>query len=233
MAFRSRPLVVGLLMGACASRAEPTPAASEAAATASESAVIVPSAIAPASAAPSSAPPSKEELTKRAANMKAGDELEIGGGTVIKALRVGATNPSHSGWHRARSTGGGFSVELPYPFNDTEVRAPIETERTELRTFLVTTRTEGRLTWVASCMARPDGKFSKPNPEADALPDGKVVLHPIEAKGTPVKAYQRAIDLKDRRCFLIVEAQGGDPLPFEGDRRRFFESLKVEGKPVF
>ncbi|WP_437586123.1 hypothetical protein [Sorangium sp. So ce1000] len=43
----------------------------------------------------------------------------------------------------------------------------------------------------------------------------------------------RAADFEDMTCFLIVEAQGSDPLPPEADRLRFLQSLKRTGKPVW
>lgn len=203
---------------------------------ASSAVLPVPSITAPvieSSRASSGAPPSKAELAARAASMKAGDELELGEGVVMRAVRVGATEPTTNGWQRARSASGGFSVELPAPFNEAVIRAPMKKENTELRTYVVSLKTPGALAWTASCIARADGLFLKPDPEADALPRGKALLRPIETKGSPIQAYQREVALKGRRCFLIVEAQGTDPLPPKADRDRYFDSFKVEGDPVF
>lgn len=170
------------------------------------------------------AAPSKAEVAERLAGIGAGEEREIGAGVFMTMHRVQATEPLGDGWHLARSTEGAFSVEMPLPFNDFRTRARA-TDDVELRTHTVGGKTPGRLAFSASCMARRDGKLG---PEARAPGSDR-----SEVKGTPPAAHQRTVDFEDMTCFLIVEAQGPDPLPPEADRLRFLRSLKRTGKPVW
>ncbi|WP_437989694.1 hypothetical protein [Sorangium sp. So ce145] len=163
-------------------------------------------------------------MADRLAGIGPGEEREIGAGVFMVMHRVQATEPLGDGWHLARSTEGAFSVELPLPFNDFRTRAGA-TEDVELRTHTVGGKTPGRLAFSASCMARRDGKLG---PEGRAPGRDR-----LEVKGTPPAAHQRTVDFEDMTCFLIVEAQGSDPLPPEADRLRFLRSLERTGKPVW
>ena len=148
----------------------------------------------------------------------------MGGGTFMTLHRAQAAEPIGDGWHRARSTNGGFSVELPVPFNDLVIRGKT-TDEVEMRSYTVGAKTPGLLAWSATCVARRDGKLG---------PEGRgAVSTGIEALGTPTKAYQRTVALEDRTCVLIVEAQGTDPLPPEVDRNRFFQSFRSTGAPAW
>jgi len=70
---------------------------------------------------------------------------------------------------------------------------------------------------------RRDGKLG---------PEGRAPgLDKTEAKGTT--AFQRTVELDGMSCVLIVEAQGGDPLPSAADRNRFLQSFRMTGKPVW
>jgi hypothetical protein len=100
------------------------------------------------------------------------------------------------------------------------------TDNVELRSHIVGGKTAGLLTWAATCAARRDGKRG---------PDGGTgARDETEAMGTPITAYKRTIEFDDNtQCFLIVEAQGTDPLPPEADRNRFLQSFVRTGAPVW
>lgn len=171
----------------------------------------------PAAAAQPDDPSSRESMMKLLAGLKPGEERDVGNGTQFKLLRLQATEPIGGGWQRAASREGGFSVEIPLPFNELRIRAK-SSDKVEMRTFTVGGKTGGLLAWSASCIARNDGQFlHAPPPDA------------IEPKGTPVRAWQRSLTASGRMCFAIVEAQGTDPLPTEGDRNRFLRSLRITG----
>jgi hypothetical protein len=139
-------------------------------------------------------------------------------------FRAQASAPIGDGWHRAASTEGGFSVEVPLAFNDFRLRAET-TDKVPTRSYAIGAKTPGLLAWSATCTARRDGKLG---------PDGHAAnLDKTEAKGSPPTAFLRTVEFADRLCALIVEAQGSDPLPPEPSRRRFFESLKITGKPAW
>lgn len=158
------------------------------------------------------------------ADIGPGEEREIGVGVFMTMHRLQAIQPLGDGWHRAQSTEGAFSVELPLPFNDFRVRAQT-TDNVEMRTHTTGGRTPGLLAWSASCLVRRDGKLG---PEARAPGPGK-----LEVKGTPPVAHSRSVDFDDMTCILMVEAQGSDPLPPEADRLRFLHSLERTGSPVW
>ena len=146
----------------------------------------------------------------------------MGGGTFMKMHRIQATDPIGDGWHRATSTEGAFSVELPLAFNDFRIRAETA-DHVELRSHSIGAKTPGLLAWSATCMVRRDGKLG---------PDGRAPgVDKTEMKGTT--AFQRTVDLDGMSCILIVEAQGSDPLPSATDRDRFLRSLARTGNPVW
>lgn len=151
-----------------------------------------------------------------------GEEVEVEPNLYIAMFRQQASNPLPDGWHRAVSTEGGFSVELPLPFNDFRMRTEAK-DKVELRIHTIGSKSVGKLSYSATCMARRDGKPSEPG---TPKPSNKT-----ESMGTPIKAYARTVVWPDRLCMVIVEAQGDDPLPPEGVRNRFLNSLKQVGRP--
>lgn len=163
---------------------------------------------------------SKAAAAKALEGIVPGEEREMGDGVFFLMHRIQATAPLGDGWQKATSTQGGFSVEVPLPFNDLRIRAQTA-DHVEMRTHTVGGKTPGQLSFSASCMVRRDGKVLTP------------IADRIEALGTPVKAYQRSVELDGAVCALIVEAQGADPLPAEGERLRFLGSLKRTGPPLW
>ncbi len=153
-----------------------------------------------------------------------GEEREIGKGVFMTMHRIQATSPLGDGWNLARSTEGGFSVELPLPFNDFRIRAET-TDHVALRTHSVGAKTAapGLLAWSASCVVRRDGKLGP-----EGRPPGR---DETETKGT--KAVQRTVELEGIACVLVVEAQGTEPLPPRAESERFLRSLKITGKPTW
>jgi len=164
---------------------------------------------------------SAADATKELDGIQPGEEREVSDGVFLKMHRMQATEPIGDGWHRARSTEGGFSVELPLPFNDLRTRSKMK-DGVDSQNHTVGAKTPGQLAWSATCIVRADGR-----PGPDGRPAGG---DETQAKGTPVRAHTRTLALKDRTCVLTVEAQGSDPLPNEADRRRFLESFKRTAK---
>src|SRR5262249_4895069 len=146
----------------------------------------------------------KADLERALVGAKPGEEREIRKDTYITMFRQGATAPAPGGWQLAQSTKGGFSVELPLPFNDFRLRAKAD-DGVELRTDSVGAKSPGQLSWMATCVTRADGKI---DPKAKVPTADKT-----ESLGTPVRAWQRTIPLDGKVCVLVVEAQGRDPLP--------------------
>jgi hypothetical protein len=177
------------------------------------------------SEAPAPAPSegsSREEIAHHLAGIAPGEERVIGNGVSMKMHRLGATEPLGDGWNLARSTEGGFSVEMPLPFNDFRMKA-VTTDLVEMRSHSLGAKTPGLLAWSATCMARKDGQLS---PDHRAPAPSR-----IEMKGDPPTAQMRNVEFDDLSCVLVVEAQGQDPLPPEADRLRFLNSFKRTGKP--
>jgi hypothetical protein len=166
--------------------------------------------------------PSREEVAKALDGIQPGEERAFGDGVTMKMFRIGATAPLTGGWHLATSTEGGFTVELPLPFNDFRVRAKA-TDGVEIRSHSIGAKSPGLLAWTATCMARRDGKLGPD--ERPPAPER------TEALGSPIRAWTRTVDWDDRACVLTVEAQGTDPLPPEDDRVRFLRSLRRTGAP--
>ncbi len=165
---------------------------------------------------------SREAMEKKLSGIQTGEERQIAPDTFMKMHRVQATQPLGDGWQLAASTEGGFSVELPLPFNDFRIRSEAA-DHVELRMHTVGAKTPGKLAWTATCVVRADGKRG--------LDGGAPASDEPHALGSPEKAWERALDFDDASCRLIVEAQGSDPLPPEADRARFFRSFKRSGKP--
>lgn len=158
-------------------------------------------------------------IAERLAGIQPGEEREISPGVHMKMHRIQATNPVEGGWHRAVSTEGAFSVELPLAFNDFRTRTET-TDRVEIRSHSIGAKTPGLLAWSATCIGRRDGKALE-----GPVPDR------VEAKGD--KAFVRTVDGDGMRCVLVVEAQGSDALPSASDRERFFRSLARTGEPIW
>lgn len=149
--------------------------------------------------------------------MKEGEEREFGDGLSMKMHRLQAVNPIGDGWHRAVSTEGGFEVELPLPFNDFRTTGKTE-DGVILRSHSVGAKSEGLVAWSATCLVRDDGNLGPKAP-----PPGTDTTAP---RGTPPKAVIRNVQLDDRACVLVVEAQGTEPLPDSTTRDRFLRSFK-------
>jgi len=159
----------------------------------------------------------KAKLEQKLAGAQPGEEREVDPGSFMTMYRSQATAPLPDGWQLATSTKGGFSVELPLPFNDFRFRAELE-DHVELRTDTVGGKSPGLLAWTALCATRSDGKAGPPSAEP--------LTNKTESLGMPIRAWQRTIVLEHRVCMLIVEAQGTDPLPAEADIQRFLKSFK-------
>jgi hypothetical protein len=168
-----------------------------------------------------SLPATPEEVAQKLAGIQPGEEREMGDGAFMLIHRLQATAPIDDRWHLGTSTEGGFTVELPLPFNDFRQRMTT-TDGVEMRSHSVGAKSPGLLAWTATCMIRRDGKLGPDDP-----PPGK---DEITVLGSPPAAHQRSVQLADRVCILIVEAQGSDPLPPEADRLRFLQSLTVTGE---
>ena len=158
----------------------------------------------------------RSEVAASLEGIQPGEERAIGDAT-MEMHRMQAMAPLGDGWHRASSTKGGFSVELPLPFNDFRIRA-LATDGVGIHTDALGGKTPGLLSWMASCITRADGTAGPESPEPGDT-TGLV--------GDPPKAHQRTVVTEDRTCVLIVEAQGSDPLPDEATRLRFLRSLQL------
>jgi hypothetical protein len=73
--------------------------------------------------------------------------------------RIGAGVPDESGWCRATSTGGGFTVSLPNLFNDLTISAKAM-DGADVKTFVLGTRDARGVKFTAVAMYRADGKFT-------------------------------------------------------------------------
>jgi hypothetical protein len=167
---------------------------------------------------------SKPPAAASVADPRASEERSLGHGAFIKMHRTQATAPLGDGWNIATSTEGGYSVELPLPFNDFRTRA-IGKDHVDTRSYSIAATTPGRLGWAATCNARRDGKLSTDG--------GAPGVDKTETVGTPVEAYTRTVDFNGMACTLVVQAQGTDPLPSLDDVHRFFQSLKRTGDPIW
>jgi hypothetical protein len=164
----------------------------------------------------------KAELEQKMAGAQPGEERQIDKDTYMTMYRTQATSPLPDGWHHAVSTKGGFAVDLPLPFNDFRIRA-LATDHVEITSDMVGGKSPGLLSYMATCVARADGKRA---------PDSQLpTTDTIAPLGTPVRAWQRTIPLDGRVCLLIVEAQGSDSLPPDRDIQRFLHSFALGSTP--
>jgi hypothetical protein len=72
--------------------------------------------------------------------------------------RMGAGEVDETGWCRATSTDGGFSVSLPNVFNDFTVTTKA-VDGVQVQTFILGTRNDRLVKFVAFAVRRQDGKF--------------------------------------------------------------------------
>ena len=79
----------------------------------------------------------------------------------MTVFRSRATAAVPDGWQVATSTRGGFSVEIPLPFNDFQMRSPSE-DHVELLTDTVGAKSPGLLSWSATRAARAGGTIGLP-----------------------------------------------------------------------
>lgn len=157
---------------------------------------------------------SPEELKGKLATATPGEEVEVSKGIYMAMYRSQVVSPVAGGWNQATSTKGGFSVELPVPFNDFRSRSTAD-DGVELASDVIGGKTTGALSWMATCLRRPDGKRAEPATDK------------TERLGDPVRAWQRTVPVPGGLCILVVEAQGTDRLPGEADIQRFLRSFKA------
>ena len=100
---------------------------------------------------------SREAMEKKLSGIQTGEERQIAPDTFMKMHRVQATQPLGDGWQLAASTEGGFSVELPLPFNDFRIRSEAA-DHVQMRMHTVGAKTPGKLAWSATCAVRADGR---------------------------------------------------------------------------
>jgi hypothetical protein len=149
--------------------------------------------------------------------------------------RKAACEPAADGWCLARSTKGGFSIELPMPFND--FMLPADTLKTggKASAHVVGGVYQGTAKLSATCLRYVEGK-----PDAKAIQEnvsskfGKP--EPYERAGLQGQRYrieepQRSADAvsivgADYQCLLVAEVAGEKPLPPE-TLERFFGSFSL------
>lgn len=158
----------------------------------------------------------KAQLTQKMLGAQLGEERKVDEGVFMTMYRSQAIAPLRDGWQLARSTKGGFSIELPLAFNEFRIRAYAE-DGVAIFNDSIGAKSPGLLSWMATCMTRADGKL---DPKATTL------VESIQPMGSPVRAWQRTIPGNGRMCIVIVEAQGTDPLPGDADIQRFLHSFK-------
>lgn len=96
-------------------------------------------------------------LKERIEALREGESLTEGGVTVTLHRKTAGT-PRPDGWYEARSTGCGFRVLLPAPFNDFSQTAPT-TDGSSLKIHAVGTRTAEGYKFTALCLIRDDDKL--------------------------------------------------------------------------
>jgi hypothetical protein len=169
-------------------------------------------------AANASADPDADAMMQKVLEAPRGTEVKLADDTFMTMFRVAVKPTAKGGWAHARSTAGGFTVDLPVSFNDYAMRTTA-TDKVDLQVFAV----GGMATdvkWSAVCMARGDRTLS---PAGQPVPEDH-----IDALGDPVRAYARTVVLHERVCLLTVEAIGTAALPSEKDRKRFFASFQTK-----
>ena len=104
----------------------------------------------------------KAQLEQKLAGAQPGEERQIEPGTFMTMFRSQATVPLPDGWQLATSTKGGFSIEIPLPFNDFRMRAQAE-DHVELLADTIGAKSPGLLSWIATCATRADGAVGLPS----------------------------------------------------------------------
>ena len=149
--------------------------------------------------------------------------------------RKEACEPAPDGWCLARSTQGGFSVELPMPVND--FMLPADTLKTggKASAHVVGGVYRGAAKLSATCLRYVEGK-----PDAKAIHENVSAKfgkpQPYERAGLEGQRYrvqepQRSADAvsfvgADYQCLLVAEVTGDTPLPPEMVER-FFGSFSL------
>lgn len=183
-----------------------------------------------------SADNTSEKQTPALDELVPGEEREVQPGTFMTMHRAGAELPGADGWHAARSTLGGFFVEMPLPFNDFRIRSPAE-DGTDEYIDIIGAKTPGLLAYSVICTSRSDGKMTPGTGRkaAEALAKGQGEPTVLERPGwtgyevlLAGKAHIRVWESSSRVCQAIIEAQGDDSLPAEALRLRFLDSLVFE-----
>jgi hypothetical protein len=166
-----------------------------------------------------------EDVTNRFAGLPPAAALS----TENKLHRNAATNPLPNGWHRARSTDGNYSIEVPAPFIDATATVA------GVRGAVIRTVDATGMTFVATREA------STPEPELARTFDTEYEAFParrIQFKGVPALTYRI---FRDDRVFhsimfrvpggtfaLGVEAKKNNEDEALAVRERFFNSIVFE-----
>ena len=181
-----------------------------------------------------------------------GEETQIAPGVFMTMHRVQATDPiadpirgpedgdAPPRWHRARSTQGNFSVQLPLPFNDFRIRSSAA-QGEAIDADIVGAKTDGQLAYTASCLQRRDGALPElaVRQTAESLASsngGRVERREVggETRYEVTIARQAHASIfasGDALCQIVIEVQGSDPLPPLGERRRILDSFTAESPP--
>lgn len=157
-----------------------------------------------------------EEVWAKLEKLPRGTELEIKKGVSITLHRMQAKSPIRGGWHRAVSTHGNYSVEVPATFNDYAMRASAQ-DGVGVQVDGIGTTTEGDIAWGVTCIRRVDGSVT---------PESKAITDKTESVGQPIRGWTRVRPLGDRICTMSVEAKGTASLPPSASIKRFLNSLK-------
>lgn len=166
-------------------------------------------------------PSAREQAASRLEGIQPGEARDLGEGVVLRLHRVGVSAPD-GGWQRARSSQGGFEVDMPLAFNDLSTHA-LTTDGVRLRTDTIGGKTPGLVSISATCTAREDGALG---PAGAAGPKSGET-----ERQDPFPAHSRTRVLDGRSCVMVVEAQGTEALPDAAIRQRFFDSLGVGPTP--
>jgi hypothetical protein len=199
----------------------------------------------PSSTTATSISQGKSLITKKAPKQVSVEDLGFSSqpppGVDMKLHRMGAGEFDESGWCRATSTEGGFSVSLPNVFNDFTMTTKTA-DGVEVKVFAVGTLDARSVKFSAIGTKSPVWKF-KSNPLEEYAADfankgvlkGKRVITQGKTKGlemrcaTPASsAFLRLFKAPDTLYQLIVEAPNSIPLS-ENDYevKRFFNSFTI------
>lgn len=163
---------------------------------------------------------SKEQAAQSLQGIQPGEARAVGDGVVFRMHRIGVPPTDASGWQRAVATQGGFSVDMPLPFNELSTHSTT-TDGVRMRSDTIGGKTPGLLAVSATCIAREDGTLGPGDP-----PKTGETQHT-----SPNAATTRTLTVHGRICTMTVEAQGADPMPDPSITRRFLDSLVVEPAP--